>query len=89
MTPKQALLATNGDGRIAWVAYLRLWPIVAGLLIFAFYVGGRLESPAEKMERIRLVLAPLDVRLDRIEQDVKDIKRTVGAAEDRRGDLEP
>ena len=35
-----------------WRFYVRLWPILAGILAVSFYLGGRLETPTEKQQRI-------------------------------------
>lgn len=74
MTPSQAAhnvadatLELKPNGRLDWRAYVRLWPILAFILLATFYLGGRLETPAQKQARIDRSLAPISAAMERIE----------------------
>ena len=57
MSPKNPIISVDENGRFDWRAYARLWPIVAGILMLAFWLGGRLEDPQAKTLRIRSIMA--------------------------------
>lgn len=67
---KNPVIATKANGKIDWMQYARWWPIVAGIIVCAFWLGGRLESPLEKQQRINSSLSPIMVRLDHIEAKI-------------------
>ncbi len=64
------LIATKANGKIDWVAYARWWPAAAGVILLVFWLGGTLETPMQKQERINSTLAPIMVRLEHIEQKI-------------------
>ena len=49
---------------------VRFWPVLVGILALAFWMGGRIESPDEKQNRIDAALAPINVRLQHIEAKI-------------------
>ena len=51
-------------------AMVRWWPVLVGILALAFWMGGRIESPDEKQERIDRALAPIIIRLQHIEAKI-------------------
>ena len=71
---------TNKNGRttVDWLAYLRTgWPMAVALALVSFYLGGRLETPAEKQERIDRAIFPILERLDHLPPDLllSDVQR--------------
>ena len=63
------VIATK-DGKVDWMQYARWWPVVAGIAVCGFWLGGRLESPEMKQGRIDMSLNPILVRLDHIEEKI-------------------
>lgn len=49
---------------------VRFWPVLAGILALAFWMGGRIETPDEKQDRIDRTLSPILVRLQHIEAKI-------------------
>jgi len=55
-----------GNGRLSidWGAYIRTgWPMMLAVIGLAFFLGGRLETPSEKMRRIERITKPLYERI--------------------------
>ena len=70
MTPSEVIkqaVPRGPNGRVEWLQYLRLWPVALALIAFAFYLGGRLETPTEKLLRIRDITDPMQVKIAKIE----------------------
>ena len=48
------------NGRLDWLAYVRTtWPVLVGVVLAALWLQGRMESPAQKLERVRYVCSEM------------------------------
>ena len=69
---KDMIVPKTEEGQTDWFGYIRTtWPIIIAVLSFAFYVGGRLESPETKVMRINNMILPLEKRLARMETETQ------------------
>jgi hypothetical protein len=76
----------NGNGKRWYEWGFRLaWAIIAAAVMVAFFMGGRMETPQDKQERIDRSLAPMSRQLEELRQDVRFHISTGGhAAMDQR-----
>jgi hypothetical protein len=76
------------NGTFEWllaVSQRLVWPVMAAMVMVAFWMGGRVETPQDKQERIDRSLAPMGRQLEEVRQDVRFHVSTGGhAAMDQR-----
>ena len=59
------MTAKNGAVVGYWLD--KLWPVLVAIVMIAFFVGGRMESPTSKQARIDTTVRPVKERVVRLE----------------------
>lgn len=65
MNAKDVLLPTDGNGKIKFLAYAKLWPIIPVLIGFIVWSSKRMETGEEKQVRINATVQPITELLER------------------------
>ena len=59
----------------SWLGLLRIaWPVLLVSGTMLYHLGGRLESPEQKKQRIQAEMTPLSNKLHQACQDLKDVE---------------
>ena len=65
MNIRDEITPRKPNGKLDWMGFVRTtWPIVVAVIGLAFWIGGRMESPEQKSERIRLQIEPLVLKIE-------------------------
>jgi len=73
-----ALVNGANGKKVEWSGYIRAtWAILAFILAASFYLGGRLESPAQKERRTEALIKPHEAWIRVLEKDVEQLKAHV------------
>lgn len=55
--------------------FFGIWPVVLGVCGLVFWLGGRVESPEAKMDRIKTQIVPIERDLDNLEAHFRRVER--------------
>lgn len=71
----KTLMPVTEKGKIDWIAYVRTgWPIIVALIMLVFWFGGRMETPAAKESRVKLIAGDMiDKHLVATNSDLKQL----------------
>jgi hypothetical protein len=73
------LVPRSKNGKLDLLAYIRTtWPIILAVIGFVWWMSGRLETPSQKSERLRLILQPT---MQTVERQIADTARLRGVVE--------
>lgn len=65
MNAKDVLLPTDGNGKVKFLAYAKLWPVIPAFILFVVWGSKRMETGEEKLVRINATIQPIADMLSR------------------------